>query len=64
MAKSVMIDELHLTVRIPSNLPDDRTEEVRRTLTSADFMNRVRRAIRDAFRAFPQLAVVSVSLTR
>ena len=64
MAKPVVIDEIHLTIRIPHDLPDARAEEVGRTLASEDFMSRLRRAVRSAVRAFPELAVARVSLTR
>ncbi len=64
MAKTVVIDEIHLTIRISHDLPDARAEEVGRTLAGADFMTRLRRAVRTALRAFPELAVVRVSLTR
>jgi hypothetical protein len=64
MAKSVVIDELHLTIRVPNDLPDDEAEAIRRMLARDDFMDRLRRAIRVVVRAFPELAVVRVSLTR
>jgi hypothetical protein len=64
MAKSVVIDELHLTIRVPNDLPDDEAEAIRRTLEGDDFMDRLRRTIRVVFRAFPELAVVRLSLTR
>jgi hypothetical protein len=64
MAKTVIIDELHLTFRIPNAMPDAEAEAIRQTLAGDDFMNRLRRAIRDVIRAVPELAVVRVSLTR
>jgi hypothetical protein len=64
MAKSVIIDEIHLTIRVPDDLPDDRADTIRRTLAGADFMSRLRRAVRAVIRAFPELSVVRVSLTR
>lgn len=64
MAKSVVIDELHVTIRVPNDLPEVRAEELRRALTGEEFMNRLRRAVRTALRAFPELAVARVSLTR
>jgi len=64
MAKSVVIDELHVTARVPNNLPETRAEIVRNTLASAEFMSRLRRAVRNVIRADPDLAVVRVSLTR
>ena len=64
MPRTVVIDEFHLTIRVPKDLPDDRVEEVRRVLSGDDFMNRLRRAVRAAIRAFASLADVSASLTR
>ena len=64
MAKSVVIDELHLTIRVPTDLPDDEAEAIRRTLEGDDFMNRLRRAVRATLRAVPELSTVRVSLTR
>ena len=64
MAKTVVIDELHLTVRVPSDLPDAQAEAIRRTLAGADFMTRLRRAVRAVLRAFPELAVARAALTR
>lgn len=64
MAKTVIIDEIHLTARIPNDLPDDEAETIRRVLAGSDFMNRLRSAVRVVLRAFPDLSVVRVSLTR
>lgn len=64
MAKTVTIDEIHLTLRVPNDLSDEATERIRDALASDEFMNRLRRAVRAALRPFPELAVVRVSLTR
>jgi hypothetical protein len=64
MAKTVTLDELHLTFRIPNDLPDEEAEVIRRTLEGADFLVRLRKAVRDVIRAFPELKAVRVSLTR
>lgn len=64
MAKTVTIDELHLTIRIPNDLPDDEVEAIRKSLAAVDFMARLRKAIREAIRAFPQLSIVRVSINR
>jgi len=63
----VVIDEIHLTVRVPNDLPETEAEVIRRTLTGEVFMTRLRRAVRAALRAFPafpELTIVRVSLTR
>lgn len=61
---TVVIDELHLTVSIPHDLPDSQREEVRQTLAAADFMDRLREAVRVTVRAFPELVIVQLSVTR
>lgn len=62
--KTVVLDEIHVTFRIPSDLPDDEAEAVRETLATEEFMSRLRRAVRVVVRTFPELNVVRVSLTR
>lgn len=64
MAKTVVIDELHLSVRVPAGLPEEHAGAVRETLAGAEFLDRLRRAIRAAVRAFPELAAVRFTLTR
>jgi len=64
MAKSVVIDELHLTVRVPPGLPDEHSEAVREALAGTEFLDRLRQAIRAVIRAFPELAAVRFTLTR
>jgi hypothetical protein len=64
MAKNIIIDELHLTLRIPNDLPDDEAEAVREILVGDEFIGRLRRAVRAVLRAFPELSTIRVSLTR
>lgn len=64
MAKTVVIDELHLTFRIRNDLPDDRADAIRRALGGKPFMTRLRRAVRDACRALPDLAGCRWSVSR
>lgn len=64
MAKTVVIDELHLTVRIPNDLPGGEAEATRKALDGDDFLNRLRRAVRAAVRSLPVLAAFRTSLTR
>ena len=64
MAESVVIDDIHITIRILNDLPETQTEAIRRTLQGDDFMNRLRRAVQVAVRAFPELAVARMSLSR
>lgn len=64
MARTVVIDELHVTFRIPNDLPEGETEAIRQALDGDDILDRLRRAIRAAIRALPELAAVRTSLTR
>ena len=64
MANTVPVDELHLTLRIPDDTTEETAEVIRRTLAGADFTDRLRGAVLTALRAFPELNVASVSLTR
>jgi hypothetical protein len=64
VAKTVILDEFHLTFRIPNDLSDDETEAIRQVLAGDDFMSRLRRAVRAALRAVPELSLVRASLTR
>ena len=64
MAKTVIIDEIHLTLRIPATLPDSRVTVMRRTLNSAAFGGPLRAAILAVVRAIPELDRVRLSLSR
>jgi len=62
--RTVVIDEIHLTLRIPNDLPDDEAETTREAFAGDDFMSRLRRAVRSVLRGFPELNVVRASLSR
>jgi hypothetical protein len=64
MTKRAVIDELHLTIRIPNDLPENQTQEIRRTLNQNNFMSRLRRALRFIVKAYPELTGVSLSVSR
>ena len=63
-SKTVVIDELHLTVRISDGLPEDEVDAVRQTLAEDEFLHRLRRAVRVAFRGFPELSPCRISVLR
>ena len=63
-AESVLIDEIHLTLRVPIDLADDEIEVVRGALAGDEFMARLRRTVRAVLREFPELSAVRMSLTR
>lgn len=62
--KTVVIDEIHVTFRIPGDLSDAAAKVVRETLAGDELMSRLRRAVRVVVRDSPELSTVSLSLTR
>ena len=64
MAKTVILDEVLLTVRVPADLPDAEADAIRAVLGSAEFLARLRRAVRAAVEAFPDLEPAAVTLSR
>lgn len=64
MAKTVVIDELHLTIRVPADLPDGDAETVREVLAGTAFMTRLRQVVRDTVDSFAALSACRPSLTR
>ena len=64
MAKSVILDELLLTIRVPEDRPDAEVDAIRAVLESDDFLLRLRRAVRTVLAAFPELAPTRVTLSR
>jgi hypothetical protein len=64
VANHVVLDELHLTVRISKKLSETQTRQIRQRLKSREFVSRIRRAMRAVFTACPELAVVSLTLSR
>lgn len=63
-ADGVAVDELHLTLRIPNDLPEDEVEAIRRVLAGGDFLDRLHWAVLAAVRTIPELSAVRVSLAR
>ena len=64
MAKTAVLDEVHVTFRNPSELPAARTDELGLTLRSTEFMSRLRLAVRSVVRGYPELVVVTITVTR
>jgi len=62
MAKMVVLDEIHITVHVPANLP--KTPHILRTLRSNRFQARLRAAIDGIFRRHTSLSGVKVTLSR
>lgn len=64
MPPIVVADELHVTVRVPADLPAGEAEAVRRTLADPVFADRIGAAVLTAVREFPALAPVVVTVSR
>ena len=64
MEATVLIDELHVTVRVPNDLPSSAVDAVRDAVRTAEFIDRVRQAVWEALGTFPELSAVRLSVTR
>jgi hypothetical protein len=64
MADRIVIDEFHLTLEVPRGLPDSESEAIRRTLDSARFQVRLRRAAQRVCGRQRSLVKVRVQLSR
>ena len=64
MAKSLLMDELHIAARAPRGLPEAEYSAIRQTLYGSDFQAGLRRAVRDVFRRHPELSKVRVTVAR
>jgi hypothetical protein len=64
MAKGILVEEFHLTVRAPRGLPVARYLAIRQALTRRRFRARLRRRVRRVFGKYPALDDVSVHVGR
>ena len=64
MTKTVLLDELHLTVLAPRGLPEPEYSAIRRTLTRARFHAALDRAIREVFSRYPALRRARLDISR
>lgn len=64
MAKTIVLDELHVTVTVPSGLPEAEYAAMRRALHGSTFMAELRRSVRSVVGSFPALATVRVVMSR
>jgi hypothetical protein len=67
MARTVVLDEIYLVVRVPADLPARRARLLRRVIASARFAVRLRTAARSALARVPEARAdirVSVHVAR
>jgi hypothetical protein len=64
MPRNVLLDELHMRVLIPRELPAPNVRAIRRQLNARGFNAVIRQAIRSVFQRNPALRVVRLQLTR
>jgi hypothetical protein len=64
VSKTVLIDEIHLAIRVPADLPGPEADAASRTLNSDAFLARLRRAVAATLRAFPELAKARARISR
>jgi len=64
MAKTILLEEFHLSIHVPAGLAKTACTPIRRTLNSKRFQARLRRAIGSVFRRSQSLKSVKVILSR
>ena len=64
MPKRILIDELHLTLRAPSGLPESQYLAIRRALQRKRFFIQLNKAVRIVLRGRPSLRNVVVAISR
>lgn len=64
MAKSILMEELHLTFRMPNGLPAERYAAAARALRGKRLQRRLNQAVAAALRPFLSLRSVKVTLSR
>jgi hypothetical protein len=63
MADFVLFDELHLSIRVPTDLDDAACDAIRRILESRQFRSALRRAVDECIRHYPELAPVRIRIS-
>jgi hypothetical protein len=64
LAKSILIDEFHLSISVPADLPQHACDAIIRALDSPRLHAVLRQAVREALQHFAALRRVKVRLTR
>ena len=64
MAKTILIDEIHLSFYVPRSLSDAKCDAIRTILNDAIFLRQLRRSVRDVLRLYPALGSLRSTVTR
>jgi hypothetical protein len=64
MAKRMLIEQFHLSVYAPRNLPEDEYEAMHQTLTRRRFRARLQRTMRKVCQRYRTLNKVKVKVSR
>ena len=64
MGRTVLLDEIHLALRVPSNLQPRAVRAISRVLTSRDLLGQIRAAVRTVLTGHPALTSVIVRVSR
>ena len=64
MAKTILLEEFHVSVFLPAALPKTAFASARRNLNGQRFQTRLRDAIADLFREHPSLKSVKLNISR
>jgi hypothetical protein len=60
----MLLDQFHIDVRVPRNLPEKKIAAIRRILDAAKFHAEFRRAVCAVFQKFPELKQARIRLSR
>jgi len=64
MAKTILLDEFHVSIHVAANISTKACTPMRRTLSSKRFQARLRRAIGNVVRRSRSLKSVAIRLSR
>jgi hypothetical protein len=64
MVRTILMDELHLTLRVPSKLPAAEYRAIHRSLHRPRFHTALAAAVRELLRRYPSLRRLRVRLSR
>jgi hypothetical protein len=62
--RAILIEELHIHLRVRHGLPERAITAAKRTLDTTDFLVDLRRAVRSVVRGYASLRHVRVTLSR